>query len=239
MTKSVSFGDRLPPYSRQDPAPPAKPSLQEVKDLCASIQRFYKSTSCIGFSFDTKNKLRGAYPVDASREQRGAPSGFVTLDELLNKPPMVNGRPAKLSTKERYSLALTLASSTLQLHATPWFPDQFSAKDIVFLRTWSGHRLVDVEHPYVVPPPASDTKALVNGGGKPRGFQNKNTVLLGLAIALLELYFGVSAEKHRKQEHGQGEFSTNPWTLCAMAYEWADEGTFRAIGVYALAHIVC
>lgn len=223
MAKSVSFGDSPPPYSPADPGVSPKPSLQEVEDLCASIQQFYQSTPCIGFSFDSKSKLRGAFPIEVSEGKRVAPSGFVTLDELLSKPPVVNGRPAKLSTKERYNLALTLASSALQLHATPWFPDQFSAKDIVFLRTCSGRRLVDVEHPYVVPFQPSESKTLGGGREKPRGFQNKNMVLLALAVALLELYFGVTAEKYREREDGQSEPAANPWTLCAMAYEWADE----------------
>jgi len=194
-----------------------------VKDLCASIQQLYKSSPCIGFSFDTESKLRGAFPVDTAAEKRVAPSGFVTLEELLNRPPVVNGRPAKLSKKERYGLALTLASSTLQLNATPWFPDQWASKDIFFPRTYIGHRLVDVDHPYVAPSQLTGSETTVKGAGKPRGFQNKNTVLLALAVALLELYFGVSAQKHHELEHDGEAFTANPWTLCAMAYEWADE----------------
>ncbi|KAF2676720.1 hypothetical protein K458DRAFT_396613 [Lentithecium fluviatile CBS 122367] len=224
MTKSVSFSDKPPPpYSPTDPAETSHSPLQEVKDLCASIQQFYKNVPCIGFSFDTKNRLRGAYPINTASEKRAASSGFVTLEELLNRPPVVNGRPAKLSKKERYSLALTLASSTLQLNATPWFPDQWAAKDILFPRMSNGPLLVDVDHPYVAPSQPTDQKTITNGGRKPRGFQNKNTVLLALAIALLELYFGVSAQKHQELEHESAEFAANPWTLCAMAYEWADE----------------
>jgi hypothetical protein len=224
MTKSVSFGDKPPPpYSPNDPTDESMSALEEVKDLCASIQQLYKSSPCIGFSFDTKSKLRGAYPVNTTSEKRVDSSEFVTLEELLNRPPVVNGRPAKLSKKERYSLALTLASSTLQLNATPWFPDLWEAKDILFHRIYSGHRLVDVDHPYVEPSPPTDSMTAIKGGAKPRRFQNKNTVLLALAIALLELYFGVSAEKHREMEHDGNVFTANPWTLCAMAYEWADK----------------
>lgn len=224
MTKSVSFGNKLPPpYSPEDPAKPPVSSLEEVKDLCASIQQLHKSSPCIGFSFDTKSKLRGAYPVDASAEKRAAPSGFVTLEELLNPPLGVNGRPMKLSKKERYSLALTLASTTLQLNATPWFPDQWASKDILFARTQMGSRLVDIDHPYVAPSQLAKSLCMINGGGKPRGFQNKNTILLALAVALLELYFGVSAQKHHEVEAEGGAFSADPWMLCAMVYKWANE----------------
>jgi hypothetical protein len=80
--------------------------------------------------------------------------------------------------------------------------------------------LVDVDRPYVVPK-AEVLATLANGRPK-RSFQNKNTVLLALAIALLELYFGVSVENHRDLEK-QPPGTFNPWMLCAMAYEWADE----------------
>ncbi|KAF2638986.1 hypothetical protein P280DRAFT_403639 [Massarina eburnea CBS 473.64] len=221
--KSVSFGKQLPPpYSTEDPAIPRTPLLEEVKDLCASIQQLYKSSDCIGFLFDTRSKLRGAYPMKTTCLEPTA--GFVTLEELLNRPPIVNGRPAKLSKKQRYSLALTLASSTLQLNATPWFPSgQWGAKDIIFYRTSAGHHLLNVDHPYVAPKQVLISKALTQGQNpKPLGFQNKNTILLALAVALLELYFGVSAEKHRELKHGE-PFTSSPWGLCAMVYDWADE----------------
>ncbi|KAJ4303063.1 hypothetical protein N0V90_001954 [Kalmusia sp. IMI 367209] len=222
MRKSVSFGDKPPPpYSVTDPQGIGASSLQEIKDLCASIQQLHKSSPCIGFSFDTKSKLRGAYTVDSASEKVVPSSEFFSLEKLLDRPPTVNGRPAKLSKKERYSLALTLASSTLQLNATPWFKDQWRAKDILFHQT-SGPRLVDIDRPYVAPKDGEMT-VLTNGRPKSRVFQNKNTVLLALAIALLELYFGVSAENHREIEKQSAGATFNPWTLCAMAYEWADE----------------
>lgn len=218
MRKTVSFGDKPPPpYSVDDPA---TPSLEEVNDLCASIQKLHRSSHCIGFSFDTKNRLRGAYTVDTLAAKQVAPLEFLTLEQLLDRPPTIKGRVAKLSKKERYSLALTLASSTLQLNATPWFKDQWCAKDVLFHQSESGPRLVDVDRPYVAPK-IEALAALTNGRPK-RSFQNKNTVLLALAVALLELYFGVSAENHRDLE-AQPAGAFNPWMLCAMAYEWADE----------------
>jgi hypothetical protein len=194
-----------------------------VEDLCASIGQLNKSSPCIGFSFDTRSKLRGAYPIEVVAEKRVAPSGTVTLEELLSQAPVFNGRPGKLNKKERYSLALTLASSTLQLNATPWFPDQWTAKDILFPRTTSEHQPVDLNHPYVAPSPSTTSASMVNGGGKARGFQNKNTVLLALAVALLELYFGISVQKRQEVEDDGGAYTTNPWSLCAMAFDWANE----------------
>ena len=222
MTKSVSFG-APPPYSVIDPVTDADTSLQEVKDLCAFIQQLHKSTPIIGFSLDGKRKLRGAYPIDTT-EKYFPSSELVTLEELLDRPPMVNGKRSKLSKKERYSLALTLASSCLYLNSTPWLTDQWAAKDIVFQRTKTTARPVDIERPYVVPTLIELTNGLSNGP-KMRGFHNKNTVLLALAITLLELYFGMTAEKYQEMEHGEVDASchANPWMLCSMAHTWAEE----------------
>ncbi|KAH7074704.1 hypothetical protein BKA63DRAFT_414714 [Paraphoma chrysanthemicola] len=225
MSKSVSFS-APPPYSATDPAADlslsaSSPSLQEIKDLCASIKQTHASH--IGFSLDTKNRLLGAYPIDTVDTY--VPSADVmTLEDLLDRPPVVNGRKSKLSKKERYSLALTLASSVLYLNSTPWLIDQWAAKDILFHRTTTSVRPIDIDRPYISPMIVEIAKALPNGQ-KTRGFHNKNTVLLALAVALLELYFGMSAERYQEDELGAPDPSLhkNPWILCSMAHTWAEE----------------
>ena len=176
----------------------------------------------IGFSLDSKSKLRGAYPIDT--EAYTPSSESVTLEDLLDRPPTVNGKRSKLSKKERYSLALTLASSCLYLNSTPWLTDQWTAKDIIFQLTNTTARPVDIERPYVVPALIELSKGL-SKPPKGRGFQNKNTVLLALAVTLLELYFGMTAEKYQELEHGEVgmSFQSNPWMLCSMAHTWAEE----------------
>jgi hypothetical protein len=224
MSKSVSFSSP-PPYSVTDPvANPTlshSPSMQEVKDLCASIKQMHASR--LGFSLDSQSKLRGAYSIDTSEIH--LPSAEVlTLEDLLDRPPVVGGRRTKLSKKERYSLALTLASSVLYLNSTPWLNDQWAAKDIYFHRTTTSTRPIDIDRPHVSPALLELSKGLPNGQ-KTRGFHNKNTVLLALAIALLELYFGTTAEKYQKDELGATDPSLhqNPWMLCSMAHTWAEE----------------
>ncbi|KAH7122606.1 hypothetical protein B0J11DRAFT_437222, partial [Dendryphion nanum] len=226
VAKTVSFGGDKPPppYSTIDPSDIKLPSFQEVQDLCASIQQLHKTSSYIGLSLDSKNILRGIYPIKpASDKQYVAPSEVITLEDLLRHPPTINGRPAKLSKKERYSLAVTLASSALQLASTPWLHDQWSGKDIVFYKTSSGTRLVDIEHPYISSKLLGLSKDNVQSTSNSCMFHNKNTVLLALAIALLELYFGESAEQHRQSQvaSSNNPYNPNPWEQCAMAFQWA------------------
>ena len=223
MKKSVSFSTP-PPYAVLDPGGP-QPSLSEVKDLCASIQQFYKSTSTIGFSLDSKRKLRGAYSIDQV-EPHTPSSESVSLKSLLDHPPVLNGRRSKLSKKERYSLALTLASSVLYLNSTPWLANEWTIRDILFQRAPSTTRPIDVERPYLTPTLLELSKN-VTSSHKLKG--PKNTVLGALAIALLELYFGTTAEKYQASEAEDGDADPsifqNPWELVAFAHTWADTET--------------
>jgi hypothetical protein len=222
ISKTVSFSKPPPPYSALPPDPVvALTTLEEVNDICSTIQKLCKMSPCIGFSMDGKSKLRGVYPVASNVEKSVVSFDAVTLDELMTCPPLIDGKPVKLSKKERYSLAVTLASSTLQLYSTSWIPDQWSKKNIVFRRTTDGPRVFDIEHPYITAR-LTDIKSKIEPGQKSSGFYNKNTILLALAIALLELYFGVSVEQHREGEDGFGNGQPNPWTICAMAYEWTE-----------------
>lgn len=222
MTKTVSFSSP-PPYSLNDPVEDAPQSLQEVKDLCASIQQLQATTSRIGLSLDAKNKLRGVYTVDTA-EKLTCSSDLVSLEDLLDRRPAAHGRRARLSKKERYSLALTLASSVLYLNSTPWLTNQWAARDIHFHKGSASSDSIDIEHPYLAPIALEPVDNLTFKK-KALNFQNKNTVLLALAVILLELYFGTTAEKYQEMEHGACDpaLHENSWLLCAMAHQWAEE----------------
>lgn len=222
MTKSVSFSSP-PPYSLSDPVVDSKQSLREITDICASIGQVHSTTSRIGLSLDAKKKLRGIYTIDTTANLAST-SEVITLEDLLDRRPTVNGKRVKLSKKERYSLALTLASSVLYLNSTPWLTNQWAARDVQFHQAVDATTFLDIEHPYLAP-----TSIDHLGGStvktKALSFQNKNTVLLALAVALLELYFGTTAEKYQETEHGACDptLHQNSWMLCAMAHQWADE----------------
>ncbi|EDU40467.1 predicted protein [Pyrenophora tritici-repentis Pt-1C-BFP] len=239
LTKSVSFGS-LPPYAVHDPANKALPSHEEVKDLCASIQQLRDRASTIGFSLDNKNKLRSAYLID-STEAYIPTSESVSLESLLEHPPLVNGRRCKLSMKERYSLALTLASSVLYLNSTPWLASEWTARDILFHRTSNTLRPVDIERPYLCPMMDECSKGAPNS---PNAGASINKVLSALAISLLELYFGTTAEKYRMLEI-EGDVADpctdqDPLKLCVLAYTWMynESGNLSAAFRNAVRHCI-
>jgi len=219
VTKSVSFGS-LPPYAVLDPGTSSLPSYEEVSDLCASIQQLHKTSSTIGFSLNSKSKLRGAYSVDSADAYLPS-TELISLETLLERPPVVNGRKSKLSKKERYSLALTLASSILYLNSTPWLASKWTAKDIFFHQTSDPTRPIDVTRPYLAP---SLFEVPKDGEKKPKPMTFENNILLALAVALLELYFGTTAEKYQKCEIDDGVVnSTVPeeWKLLTLVHTWS------------------
>lgn len=220
MQRNVSFGS-LPPYAVQDPATSSPPSYQEVNDLCASIQQLYKTSPTIGFSLDSKSKLRGAYAVDTVGAH--IPSAeLISLATLLERPPVINGKRSKLSRKERYSLALTLASSILYLNSTPWLANEWTARDILFHRTSDPTRPIDLNHAYLAP---NVTDRLENGSKGSKQVVLKNSFLLALAVSLLELYFGTTVEKYKESELEDEivDASANQkYTLFTLVHIWTD-----------------
>lgn len=239
MTKSVSFGSP-PPYAVVDPAEKPFTSREEVKDLCASIRQLHKNAARIGFVLDSKSKLRGAYSVDTSEAQ--VPSMEpISLEDLLKQPPIINGRRSKLSKKDRYSLAVTLASSVLYLNSTPWLANEWTARDILFHRTPNTAQPINIQHPYLAPAAVGAANGAL---GKTQPDVFRNTVLIALAVTLLELYFGVTAEKYQESE-GEDELAEmskqpGPWKLWALARSWTfnESGNLSAAFQNAIRHCI-
>ncbi|CAN9380991.1 hypothetical protein CC77DRAFT_141742 [Alternaria alternata] len=237
MQRNVSFGS-LPPYAVQDPATTSPPSYEEVKDLCASIQQLYKKSPTIGFSLDSKSKLRGAYSVDTAEAQIPS-TELISLETLLERPPVINGKRSKLSRKERYSLALTLASSILYLNSTPWLANEWAARDILFHRTSDTTCPIDLDRAYLAPNAADRSE---NGSKGHNQMFLKNNFLLALAVALLELYFGTTAEKYHQSEFenetGDGS-ADQKYNLLTLVHNWIQNEAGELSAAYQSAVSYC
>lgn len=150
--------------------------LSIVTDLCASLQR--SCARCAGFYLDSADQLRGT--VDTARAITYAETE-VSLKDLLQD------QLYQLKQLERYTLAITLIASLLQLAQTPWLSNSWSETDIVFLRARAvepGFGLpVDVEHPYL---------ARKQGAVNNKSSGTDSSRLLQLAVMLLEICYGRS-----------------------------------------------
>lgn len=153
---------------------------QEISDLCTSLK--VPEASCCGYL--TEDDCR--YYVYTISHQSADAVRSVTLDELLRGavlPP--------LSRSQRYALSLTIASSFLQLAASPWLvpPTALRKADIHFLSEPANPSLFLLDQPHINRDFAAarqETAAANNAAGP----SCLNDSLDHLGIVLLELCFG-------------------------------------------------
>jgi hypothetical protein len=185
--------------------------MEEITDLCTAIACSSHSLSCLGFLIHEDHRYC-VYPVMKQHANRDTPE-TVTLESLLMRP--APGQPwtpcIVLSRQERYFIALTLASSLLQLHATPWLATQWSKKDILFLR--NGPDSIIADQPYVSQQPPSQSPTS----------RDTSKSISALGIMLLELCFGIALEDHEIRRGFLGaDGQPNPALDLVAAKEWCE-----------------
>ncbi|KAF5543903.1 hypothetical protein FMEXI_6837 [Fusarium mexicanum] len=151
---------------------------QEVTDICTSIQQTARPE--LGYFIDSHNILHRLDRLDN-------PHGHllktgVSLHDLL--PEL---RRQSFSLSDFYRLAITLASSVLQLRDTSWLHRSWSKQSILFFR----------------PDPEGEASADISMGLRnrlalpPVHQQTEHLNMLGLAIMLMEIRTGTPIEFHR------------------------------------------
>ena len=122
--------------------------MRPVRYLCPLFCTLPDPPASLGFRIDSKGRLYGAY--EAFEHLACSPEDLVTLEDLLTTPPDTKKRRS-LTDEERYLLAITLASSLLQLHATPWLGGSWCKQHILFSEVCEGEfTVVDVRHPVIL-----------------------------------------------------------------------------------------
>lgn len=169
-----------------------------IKDLCSALGS--KCPDCLGFLQADEHRFR-LYP----RQHASSVSHLCTisLEHLLCST-------YTLTRRKRYSLALTLASSYLQLSTTPWLNSHLRKKSMVSLEDPIEPGSARLDQPYI----CQDVLSTAD--------MSATDTLSCLGIRLLELCFGISIEatKLRKQ------FPTCDATLVPMfdytaALQWS------------------
>jgi hypothetical protein len=175
-------------------------SLQDMKDLCSAIRQAQIKKCCLGFCLDAEGHLRGVYPVE---KRVTLATGVITLKDML-AVSKTQSSLLKMSRKERMNLAITVASSYLQLQATPWLKDTWSKEDIVFDGDMSATliRPCNIEQPYISHEhqPFPSQKPIIKPPSLPG-----NPSLLSLGVLLLELYTGQTFERFCAQASIENE----------------------------------
>jgi hypothetical protein len=135
----VSFStDCVPPASALTATAPrtssststdSQPWGTRIEDLCHKLKQC-NSPGYIGFLDDNHHKhYIQVFPLTPQGEG-------ISLAEILSRNEVSGQRPIglELGLRGKYELAVTLATSVLQLYATPWLDEHWSNKDVYFVQ---------------------------------------------------------------------------------------------------------
>ena len=180
--------------------------LTKIANLCHALHQFQcdeRHEICLGCLVHEDRSL-GVY---ALRQQPRSWANTVTLHDILKRPSSrssnhgvstpqmdVSAIP-HLSKKHRLQLAVTLASTALQLQTTPWLESKWSKEDILF------HNGLP-EHPYISKTFEKDANAMEAPDHPKKDFSSpiRNESMFNLGVILLELSFGKSLDQLKIEE---------------------------------------
>jgi hypothetical protein len=218
LIPQVTFTDTSNPISRADEL-----DMVDISNLCDTI-------AACGLNLKQRSCLVGEQGRFALSplESQGITGIYdaVSLESLLCKDSKIT-----LTRRQRYLIALTLASSHLQLQSTPWISSQWNKKDILFLKDVKNPDKILLDQPYIsrdfAPTPAASEYA------------NNDRNLSNLGIMLLELCFGTALEDHEiRQKYPTGSVP-NPFLDIAAALEWSPRAVEEAGPEFADAIMWC
>lgn len=128
VDKGVRFAKQQIPKAVQA-AFDTSPNLQPIKDLCAAISAFQSPQRDVCFQLleDEIAKQQCGILITPTK-QLPADASLWSVSSL-----QANLQNPKFSQKDRFKLAVILASSVLQLHETPWLEEKWRADSIFFV----------------------------------------------------------------------------------------------------------
>ena len=241
--KVVSFGP-LPIRPKEVSPPPyyaqESPShLQRIESLCSAMQQCMNQAmneqNCLGYLSNDKWQRLGVYL--SQKQVRAATSSqqhrITSLAQLLSvqntdySQLLAKSSLLRLSRGDRLGLALTVASSVLQLHKTSWLHENFSIADILIDVEETSGKIY--EQAYVRQAfPASITKKET-----PKLFLPvvRNETLFALGIVLIELCLGQTIDMLRSpQDPLDAEGNANSVTDFCTAKRLMEGAVYREGG---------
>lgn len=112
----------------QEVADTTVPDPTMITNLCATLHNYDMASANIGYLACPANRYRELRPLQQTQNPSPLSAEDVVSLETLFAPPAIHS----FSLKQRYNLALVLASTLLQLQTTPWTNGRFSKRDIFF-----------------------------------------------------------------------------------------------------------
>ncbi|KAF2016662.1 hypothetical protein BU24DRAFT_423039 [Aaosphaeria arxii CBS 175.79] len=204
-------------------------NMKPIQDLCAAICTLQQPQRevCLELLATEIAKQKYGVHIYPEKDPPQNPEAWTvkSLRHVL--------QDSKFTRHDRLRLAVTLASSVLQLHETPWLDDNWSKDQIFFIKR-SDKTIYD--HPFVsqhfnttqqstpTPLPAALTRVI------------RNQTLFALGVSLIELWYGKHLSELHKLEDGPkdtGDIMNDLMTNYATADRLVDELYSEAGGKYS------
>ncbi|RYP33747.1 hypothetical protein DL767_004614 [Monosporascus sp. MG133] len=198
------------------------PNLQPIQDLCAAISTLQtpQRDVCLSLLANEYAKQKYGiliYPSKAPPTNTDAWS-ISTLRSVLED--------TEFARRDRLRLAVTLSSSVLQLHETPWLDENWGKDDILFIKR---SEKTAYHHPFV-------SQGIARKGQRPSTITPwmrriiRNQTLYALGVSLIELWYGKPISQFHKPEDGP---LGDPMTEFNTADRLVDELYNEAGGKYS------
>jgi hypothetical protein len=168
-------------------SPPSQPPILrspssdlavKIDSLCRVLVAAHQQDCCLGVLED-ETWQHHIYSVTG-------PATKAQVSEAVSLNEIIHGAK-RIAPRQKCMLALTLASSVLQLHDTLWLPRTWKTKDIFFLKNDSGNAIPSQFYVSQTFTSASQIAAAAK-----RRRLVKNETVFALGVALLELAHGAS-----------------------------------------------
>ena len=201
----------------QSPNPATSPGSL-ITNICARLCQDFAPGKEIGHLTEEGICKHSLFLHDDSENHAG--SYKFSLARVLSSVPY-QGERFRLSRRERLSIALTLASSVLQLDTTLWLQSWWTSEDIIFHT--QGPNIVQLKaQPYLCCQICPDRS-------KRNEQQSSKETLLALGLTLVELCFGkpLTELKEPVDDTPNDTIATRTKTAKRMFGQVYDEAGFR------------
>ena len=177
--------------------------LVEIRNICLVMQQCLKNViytqNCLGYLCEEGRQPLGVYLARSTHAH--VQHRVTSLADIFTRSNAIPNRflPASgsvLSRADRLSLALTIASSVLQLYKTPWLRENWSKHDILINEAGNDSYR---EQAYVSGTFSSSTAEQITQQKMIFHFV-RNETLFALGIVLIELCLGQALESMRSPE---------------------------------------
>lgn len=195
-------------------------NLRPIKDLCSALQTLQLSERNICLTILEEEIAKQKYGLKIY-PTKVPPQDTQSWSILTLRTALQRGR--RFPKRDRVRLAVTLASSVLQLHETPWLDDSWGIDHIHFVER-SG--LIAYDQPFVLR--GNDTDPSSSNGSIPKHLSCMIQIrpLFALGVTLIELWYGKSLSDLHEDDDGP-QNTSNPQvdfiTKFNTAYRLADE----------------